>query len=215
MRRTLRRYTELIERQRQDLHRLRWEAIGDHVFPEELLHSCDEKIAVTVDRHGEELASQALGAIYARCLDEEWAHHLAWVDDVREGIHLRRLGKQDPLLDFIKDASGAFRERIAAATRAATNRFVALDIDRDLDALIRELRAPASTWTYLINDNPFPSFRMGLLGLDLAQGGAVGIGLMAFAPFLLLAGIVKPVARRVGRLLHRSHREETHPYNGS
>jgi len=205
MRRTLRRYTELVERQRRDLSRLRWEALGERVFPEQLLQTCDEKIELTVDRHGEEIASWALAVIYAHCLDEEWIHHLAWVDDVREGIHLRRLGKQEPLLDFIKDASGAFRERIDNANRAAAVRFAELNIDRDLDELIRELRAPASTWTYLINDNPFPSFRVSLLGLDVAQGGAVGIGLVAFAPLLLLAGVVKSIVRRLRRLLHRSH----------
>lgn len=199
MRRTLRRYTELIERQRQDLSRLRWEAISDHSFPETLLDACDEPIALAVELHGDELASRALAAVFARCLDDEWTRHLAWVDDVREGIHLRRLGKQDPLLAFIRDASHAFRERIDAALAETADRFAALDPRRDFEALMQELRAPSSTWTYLINDNPFPSFRVGLLGLDIARGGAVGLGLMAAAPFLLLVGLIKPVVRRLRR----------------
>ncbi len=82
-------------------------------------------------------------------LDRVWTRHMNRMVDIREGIHLRRLGRQDPLEEFTILAAQDFRglaEEAAAATRAALE-----NADR-ADATIEDLglRRPSATWTYLV-----------------------------------------------------------------
>ncbi len=49
-------------------------------------------------------------------LDQAWGDHLAFTQDLREGIHLRALGRQTPLHAFHAEAQAAFR--ICSARRS-------------------------------------------------------------------------------------------------
>ena len=44
------------------------------------------------------------------CIDRAWRDHLALCADVREGIHLVRLGGRDPLTQFTSQAIAAFSQ---------------------------------------------------------------------------------------------------------
>ncbi len=104
----------------------------------------------------EEVFTTAVRLIVLAHLDEAWSDHLAALDDVREGIHLRALARESPLDEFRKIADDMFDplfEQVyehAAATLA----------DADLtDGAIAHTapRRPTSTWTYLVTDDPFGS----------------------------------------------------------
>lgn len=89
-------------------------------------------------------------------LDEQWSQHLAEMTEIREGIHLRALANAAPLVEFIAEARHAFesfRERMACAV-VGTLRAIDLDAGPcDLGDL--GLRRPSSTWTYMVEDDPF------------------------------------------------------------
>jgi preprotein translocase subunit SecA len=122
-------------------------------------------------------------------LDRGWRDHLAFVADLREGIHLVRLGGDDPLTRFKVATAEAFRrmqdEVEAAVWRAAGELDLQAD-DLGLNALA--LKGPSSTWTHLVNDDPFRD----QLGSQLTGPGratlAMGAAAMA-APLLILLGI--------------------------
>ncbi|QIN29841.1 accessory Sec system translocase SecA2 [Brevibacterium luteolum] len=89
-------------------------------------------------------------------LDRAWTDHLNHLAAVREGIHLRVLGRQNPLDEFNRIAGDTFRS-LGTDTRAAVRQV--LDNAPDDATTLGDLglRRPSSTWTYLVTDNPFGS----------------------------------------------------------
>lgn len=88
-------------------------------------------------------------------LDERWTEHLALLQEIRDGIHLRALAGQRPADEFhriaLREFAGFFD---AVYTEVAA--FIATlgpeEIGRDLDEL--GLRRPSATWTYMVTDDP-------------------------------------------------------------
>ena len=75
----------------------------------------------------------------------------------------------------------------------------------DIDLAATSLRGPSSTWTYLINDNPFGGFNMAMLAHRFA-GAAAAMGVMSLllSPLILVVIFVK---KMVSRLENRSKRK--------
>lgn len=122
-------------------------------------------------------------------LDRLWADHLAWLADLREGIHLVALGRKEPLTEFQKEATGAFldlerrvREAIAVTIGALVRREGPVDIDAE------GLKGPSSTWTYLVDDD-----QLGW-GVELLKGSNVGFASAAaalYGPLYVLTILTK------------------------
>jgi preprotein translocase subunit SecA len=89
-------------------------------------------------------------------LDLAWSDHLNLLAEAREGIHLRVLGRQNPLDEFNLLAADDFRR---ASDQAADAIRDTLDRAGPDAAVLADLglRRPSSTWTYMIADNPFGS----------------------------------------------------------
>ena len=120
-----------------------------------------------------------------------WAEHLALVDELREGIHLQRYGKNDPLLVFIRTLDEAFENGLHGAVASAAERFNSLE--PGADGRIPEEgkpNGPSSTWTYLVSDNPFPPFTLAGTGGGLGSATAAGIGSMVLLPVLVILKLI-------------------------
>ena len=79
--------------------------------------------------------------------------------DLREGIHLRALGNQDPLDEFHREAIPAFQALVAEiedAHGADLRRLEEVD-GPDWTPADAGLVRPSATWTYVVHDNPFGS----------------------------------------------------------
>jgi hypothetical protein len=113
-------------------------------------------------------------------IDRAWSDHVAAVADLREGIHLHRVGRQDPLFEFQKEAARYFRELELRIEEACAAAFAALDPEADIDAMA--LEGPSATWTYLISDDPFRD----RLANSLAGNVGFSIGAAAAWPLLML-----------------------------
>ncbi|MHA7664308.1 accessory Sec system translocase SecA2 [Mycolicibacterium sp. HS_4_1] len=99
-------------------------------------------------------------------LDRGWADHLAYLSDIRESIHLRALGRQDPLDEFHRMAVDAFASLAADAIEAAQQTFETANVLEDEPGLdLSKLARPTSTWTYMIHDNPLADDTMAALSL--------------------------------------------------
>ena len=89
-------------------------------------------------------------------IDACWADYLTRVADIRENIHLVVLANQSPLDEFHKRVGREYADMLERIDRQVVHKFrsaeiTAAGIDLDKEAL----RGPSSSWTYLINDNPF------------------------------------------------------------
>jgi preprotein translocase subunit SecA len=99
-------------------------------------------------------------------LDRGWADHLAYLSDIRESIHLRALGRQNPLDEFHRLAVDAFASLAADAIEAAQQTFETANVLEDEPGLdLSKLARPTSTWTYMVNDNPLSDDTLSTLSL--------------------------------------------------
>ncbi|WP_032370318.1 accessory Sec system translocase SecA2 [Rhodococcoides fascians] len=101
-------------------------------------------------------------------LDRAWSDYLAHLADVRESIHLRALGRENPLDEYHRIAVEAFKTVSAKAMDLSHATFESAEITSDgIDLDNAGMRRPTSTWTYMVHDNPFAS---------RGNAGAAGLG---------------------------------------
>jgi preprotein translocase subunit SecA len=104
-----------------------------------------------------ELRERIARSIALHHLDRCWAEHLASLAEVREGVHLRALGRLDPLDEFHRAAVPAFGQLRDQIERRIVETFSEAEIKEDWEPADVNLLRPSATWTYLVHDNPFGS----------------------------------------------------------
>lgn len=118
----------------------------------------------------DEAAEQEMERICRRImlyhLDRGWADHLAYLADIRESIHLRALGRQNPLDEFHRLAVDGFAHLAADAIEASQQTFETANVLEDEPGLdLSKLARPTSTWTYMVHDNPLRDDALSALSL--------------------------------------------------
>jgi preprotein translocase subunit SecA len=104
------------------------------------------------------LLSEAARQILLQQLDQGWSDHLAYTEDVREGIHLRALGRETPLMAFHAACDESYQRMRDGLLGGAAEAFERAVITEDgLDAEASGMRRPTSTWTYMVDDTTFGS----------------------------------------------------------
>jgi len=96
-------------------------------------------------------------------LDRHWSEQLAFIADLKEGLHLRAIGGPvlfyggpSPLDDFNREIARPFEERLARLEDDIAGVLEQAEISAEGIDLAREgLRQSTSTWTYLVQENPF------------------------------------------------------------
>lgn len=88
-------------------------------------------------------------------IDDAWTAHLAFLNDVREGINLRVLAGQDPVQEFhliaLREFDGFFERLIQQICELVAS----VDVDAQENAVDQlGLRRPSATWTYMVPNNP-------------------------------------------------------------
>lgn len=156
--RTTWKYNKLIERQREMLLEHRDTVLRTETAARELANRRAERYEELCESVGEDVVAETARQIVLYHLDRCWTEHLAYLADLREGIHLRALGRENPLDEFHKAAIPAFNKIVEESwTRAADTVDTAEITAAGIDLPATGLRRPTSTWTYLVNDNPFES----------------------------------------------------------
>ena len=91
---------------------------------------------------------------------------------MKESIHLRALGRENPLDEYHRVAVEAFGVLSDRAIERAVATFETAEITPtgiDLDEA--GLRRPLSTWTYVVHDNPWTGSAANSAGLGPIFGG--------------------------------------------
>ncbi|MDW5322711.1 accessory Sec system translocase SecA2 [Plantactinospora sp. KLBMP9567] len=147
------RYSVVIEQQRKALAERRERLLTTEVAAEMLT----ERFPDRAKEMDEELLSKVGRSIALYHLDRLWALHLAELSEVREGVHLRALGRLDPLDEFHRSAVPAFNALVPEIETRTVETFEENEFDDDWEPGDGELARPSATWTYLVHDNPFGS----------------------------------------------------------
>jgi len=159
MRRTLLLYSGLLEKQRQLIQEERQTILLEPAYLSELL-----------SLHGENVPEEKLRALALFQYDKLWAEHLDRLQQVRDSIHLVRFGGQKPLLEFQRIADRQFQSLCERIDETIPEKAALLLANPAQELSELGFRRPSSTWTYVVNDNPFGN-KLATMLLDNANIG--------------------------------------------
>ncbi|TDC80886.1 accessory Sec system translocase SecA2 [Actinomadura sp. 7K507] len=153
------RYNHLIGLQRRELLAERDAVLQGDAADRAMAADAAGRHAELTKTAGADAVADAARQVVLYQLDRCWAEHLAYLADLREGIHLRSLGRGlDPLIEFNREAVPAGKRLLADARKRSIAAFEALTATEDgIDLDSADLKRPSATWTYLVHDNPFGS----------------------------------------------------------
>ncbi len=189
IRKTLWKYSSLMEKQRELIQARRNEILMDDVTIDLLSQRAAERYTELERSLGPARMMEVERRLMLFHLDRTWAEHLAQVADIRESIHLVSVGGNAPINEFHKLVNAAFLELDHKIEEGALATFEGLKFKGDdLDLDKAGIRGPSSTWTYLISDNTFGSW------VGLLQGTNIGFTAMAagyLGPLYILLGLLR------------------------
>jgi preprotein translocase subunit SecA len=156
IRRTTWSYGRSLDTQRDAVLRHRTLVLSTDRAVRQLREISPERCAEIAEKVGEEGLARAVRVIVLAHLDQAWSDHLAALDEVREGIHLRALARESPLDEFRKIAAETFDPFFDTVYEHAAETLADADVT-DSAVVHSGPRRPTSTWTYLVTDDPFGS----------------------------------------------------------
>jgi len=160
------RYNQLIAQQRAIIVERRNTLLSTAAAREELAELAPDRYEELSEDLSEDRLETICRLIMLYHLDRGWADHLAYLADIRESIHLRALGRQNPLDEFHRMAVDAFASLAADAIEAAQQTFeTSPAIEEEPGVDLSKLARPTSTWTYMVHDNPLNDDSLSALSL--------------------------------------------------
>jgi preprotein translocase subunit SecA len=155
--RTTWRYSKLVDDQRHIVLAQRDRVLRTDAALRALARRCPDRFAELSTLATDDVLVDAARQITLWHLDREWADHLGHLADLREGIHLRALGRGlSPLDEFHKEAIRMFSGFLSSVEDQVAETFVTVPVNADgADLGAAGLKRPSATWTYLVQENPF------------------------------------------------------------
>ncbi len=155
IRRMLRKYAFLLERQRREICQLRDNLIERATVPTYTRDVVPEFYRELVTTWGEPHINEIESRVALRHIERCWSEHLDHAGEIRDNIHLVSLGGFNAFDEFNREMNREFRllnktidERVVQTMKTATITDDGIDLEKE------GLKAPSSTWTYMITDNP-------------------------------------------------------------
>ena len=189
-------YAILIEEQRQIILKMRKAILYTASATDFFVENSQSQSAALLNKMGTARFAELCRCIALYYTDQNWSNYLTRINDIRERIHLNRLGGQDPYYEFQKTVISLFTKLLKQSDAdkiAAFNQLTVTNASEHLTQL--GIKAPSSTWTYLINDNPFED----MFGINLI--GNIGLSVEAgiYGPLMALY----PLLRKLGKWMQR------------
>jgi preprotein translocase, SecA subunit len=155
IRRTLSKYSILMERQRQIIYNLRLGLLTGNIVLTIMKERLPERYESLLPIVGEQALNKAERQVTLHFINCCWSDYLDFLSYTRETIHLTNMAGKIPVSEFNKISIEAFqklqddiKDEVAAILTKAEITCDGIDMNR------AGLKAPSSTWTYLIDDNP-------------------------------------------------------------
>ena len=176
--------------------------MADEADPGICVESRADHYAMLAKAAGADAVRHAEQAIVVRVLDDRWADHLALIEDVREGIHLQRYGGREPVMEFhrqIVEGFGTSDGGRAADRRRSGSSACGWSTGRSISSAVG-LAGSSSTWTYLVNDNPFSTLGLSMLASrNVGAAGAMGMLAVMYWPVTMVVAASVFVRRWLAR----------------
>jgi preprotein translocase subunit SecA len=163
IRNNLLKYSSLVEKQRSILQEKRENILFDMRNNSILKNKSKIRYDHLLPEIGEDILLQVERDISLYFLDIAWSDHLNFIENIKEGIHLLSFGNttmftgnREPVDNFNSQIVDGFNTLLEDFEENVINTFEQANVTKNgLDRKKEGLDFPSSTWTYLINDNPF------------------------------------------------------------
>ena len=152
------RFNELMAKQRELVLERRVQIRKEDEPVEQLRRELGDRAEDIVTEHSEALLVQVLRDVMLFHLDARWVDHLAFLNDLREGIHLRTFAREKPHEAFNAESIrifSSFWSDVIEDSKATVEKAEITAEGIDLES--HGLKRPSSTWTYLTTENAFGS----------------------------------------------------------
>ncbi len=188
-RRTLWRYSQVLEGQRRHLHDWRQAVLRGEADTGVLASARPDRWGRVVADVGLDTLRDVERRITLVVIDRCWSDHLAEMSRIRDGIHLVTLGGQDPYERYHAAAREAFDRLLDRVDDEIVDVFDAVEVThRGVDWEQAGLLGPSSTWTYLVTDKPFLTDPLAVM----AGRPSLGLPVAAvYAPLWILWGFFR------------------------
>jgi preprotein translocase subunit SecA len=138
----------------------KWIDADHHIQPEQInekilglaIEAYDEKVAKT----GRQVISQFEKSVILQTLDNHWREHLAAMDQLRQGIHLRGYAQKDPKQEYKKEAFTLFTMMLDNLKYDVIKLLLSVEIqtEEDANAVEEQRRADQIQKMSLMHENP-------------------------------------------------------------
>jgi preprotein translocase subunit SecA len=195
IKKTLYKYSFLIEQQRKIISKQRDEILKSDKALEFLKTNLQKKYELLLEKARREKLLNICKHIFLFYTDHYWCNYLSEITDIRDSIHFRRLGGQDPVFEFHKLSVKIFSELLNKIETDVVNSLNQIDVEKDnLDLILAGMKCPSATWTYLINDETFEN----ILGVQMIGNVALSAWAGLFWPITILIPLVRKISRKAG-----------------
>ncbi len=175
IRRTLQIYANLIEQQRKIIQDDRQKLLIDDAY---LLSKTETNLS---DFKKYPTYIEKLRHVVLYQYDQFWARHLDDLQQIKEGIYMVRFGGQVPLVEYQKSGDEIFQHLLDEMDASIRLNIDKLNASPDLSLDELGIEKPSSTWTYIVNDNPFGN----KLATMLLGNSNIGMQIDIFSNFFL------------------------------
>lgn len=192
---SLYKYSFLLEQQRQILAKRRNDVLTGRTGLEFYRAHLGDKYDRLLEKAGSAKLLSICQHISLFHIDQHWCNYLSEIADIRDSIHFRRLGGQEPIFEFHKLSVGIFAALLKSLEADMLISFTQMDVENDdLEVSFAGMKSPSSTWTYLINDETFED----ILGVHMIGNIALSAWAGLFWPITLLLPLMRRVSRTAG-----------------
>ncbi|WGW13619.1 accessory Sec system translocase SecA2 [Saxibacter everestensis] len=152
------RFNQLVQKQRGLVLEKRSRVRKDGEGQDDVRAKAKDRLVEVEAEFGEEVVAKALTETLLFHLDERWVEHLAFLTDLREGIHLRTLARERPHEAFNKESIQAFASFWPDVVDTSAEAIEAAEFTSEgVDLPAHGMKRPSSTWTYLTTETTFGS----------------------------------------------------------
>jgi preprotein translocase subunit SecA len=152
------RFNELMAKQRELVLAKRRQVRDEKAGVEEVREQLGDRAQELGDEFDAATVDAAITEVLLFTIDSRWVDHLAFLNGLREGIHLRTLAREKPHEAFNTESIRAFStfwDDVVADSAAVLEE---ADFTQDgIDLPAYGLKRPSSTWTYLSTESVFGS----------------------------------------------------------
>jgi preprotein translocase subunit SecA len=165
IRRTLQKYNILMERQRQMIFKWRHEVLLG-MLPGIFKSRLQEKYEALLPIVGERALLKAEWQVTLYYISSCWTEYLDFLSYTKESIHLVNMAGKIPISEFNKTAIQSYEKLLQTIEQEIIHALLRAEITVNGINMEKEgLKAPSSTWTYLVDDSPE---QLGIIPMQMA-----------------------------------------------